>query len=130
MNFGVDCTNYNLVIVGYKRTKSKDMKSLSLKKGWQISIPRRLRGKSKSKSATRFCIFPKVRSAGHTPGNTPVYLNVYDLTPLNGYVYWSGIGIFHSGVEGDSLTHSLINHSHSDRFNPFMRLLYFIFIHT
>ena len=30
---------------------------------------------------------------------TPVYLNVYDLTPVNNYLYWFGIGIFHSGIE-------------------------------
>ncbi|KAG0582829.1 hypothetical protein KC19_3G089400 [Ceratodon purpureus] len=29
----------------------------------------------------------------------PIYLNVYDLTPMNGYVYWVGLGIFHSGIE-------------------------------
>jgi len=28
-----------------------------------------------------------------------VYLNVYDLTQMNGYVYWAGLGVFHSGVE-------------------------------
>lgn len=54
----------------------------------------------KSKSATRFCLFPKVKSTSYGPGNAPVYLNVYDLTPMNGYVYWAGLGIFHSGVEG------------------------------
>lgn len=32
---------------------------------------------------------------------TPVYLNVYDLTPVNNYLYWFGIGIFHSGIEGN-----------------------------
>ncbi|XP_039140215.1 deSI-like protein At4g17486 [Dioscorea cayenensis subsp. rotundata] len=68
---------------------------LGSKKRWKSLVPLRIRGKS----ATRFCIFPKVRSAGHTQGNTPVYLNVYDLTPMNGYVYWAGLGIFHSGVE-------------------------------
>lgn len=31
---------------------------------------------------------------------TPVVLNVYDLTPLNHYTYWFGFGIFHSGIEG------------------------------
>lgn len=31
---------------------------------------------------------------------TPVYLNVYDLTPVNNYLYWFGLGIFHSGIEG------------------------------
>lgn len=45
-------------------------------------------------------MFPKAKSASYGPGNTPVYLNVYDLTPMNGYVYWAGLGIFHSGVEG------------------------------
>ncbi|CAH8330181.1 unnamed protein product [Eruca vesicaria subsp. sativa] len=32
-------------------------------------------------------------------GNVPVYLNVYDLTPINGYAYWFGLGVYHSGVE-------------------------------
>ncbi|KAL6012083.1 hypothetical protein ACLOJK_002558 [Asimina triloba] len=33
-------------------------------------------------------------------GSVPVYLNVYDLTPINGYAYWLGLGIYHSGVQG------------------------------
>ncbi|VAI77479.1 unnamed protein product [Triticum turgidum subsp. durum] len=33
-------------------------------------------------------------------GEYPVVLNVYDLTPLNNYVHWCGLGIFHSAVEG------------------------------
>ncbi|GFY95884.1 PPPDE putative thiol peptidase family protein [Actinidia rufa] len=65
------------------------------KKGLKPKVPFRLRGKS----VARFCIFPKVKPASYGPGNTPVYLNVYDLTPKNGYVYWAGLGIFHSGVE-------------------------------
>ncbi|XP_050870730.1 deSI-like protein At4g17486 isoform X2 [Lathyrus oleraceus] len=28
-----------------------------------------------------------------------VVLNVYDLTPMNNYIYWFGLGIFHSGIE-------------------------------
>ncbi|KAB2632410.1 deSI-like protein [Pyrus ussuriensis x Pyrus communis] len=28
-----------------------------------------------------------------------LYLNVYDLTPVNNYLYWVGFGIFHSGIE-------------------------------
>jgi hypothetical protein len=30
----------------------------------------------------------------------PVVLNVYDLTPVNNYLHWGGLGIFHSAVEG------------------------------
>ncbi|KAL9266840.1 DeSI-like protein [Drosera capensis] len=33
-------------------------------------------------------------------GMVPVYLNVYDLTPINGYAYWLGLGVYHSGVQG------------------------------
>ncbi|RWW71667.1 hypothetical protein BHE74_00020575 [Ensete ventricosum] len=33
-------------------------------------------------------------------GRTHLYLNVYDLTPINKYLYWFGLGIFHSGIEG------------------------------
>ncbi|XP_058764553.1 deSI-like protein At4g17486 [Vicia villosa] len=31
--------------------------------------------------------------------NTMVYLNVYDLTPANNYLYMFGVGVFHSGIE-------------------------------
>ncbi|XVF63908.1 hypothetical protein PTKIN_Ptkin09bG0124300 [Pterospermum kingtungense] len=64
------------------------------KKRWKLVMPRFL----KNKSASR-CFFPKVKPAGFDPGCAPVYLNVYDLTPMNGYFYWAGFGIFHSGVE-------------------------------
>lgn len=30
-----------------------------------------------------------------------LYLNIYDLTPVNNYLYWFGLGVFHSGVEGN-----------------------------
>lgn len=36
------------------------------------------------------------------PGTVPVYLNVYDLTPINGYAYWLGLGVYHSGVQGNT----------------------------
>ncbi|XP_052175488.1 deSI-like protein At4g17486 isoform X2 [Diospyros lotus] len=32
-------------------------------------------------------------------GKLPVFLNVYDLTPINGYAYWLGLGVYHSGVQ-------------------------------
>lgn len=66
-----------------------------------------------------FCFLPKAKSDSYGPGDTPVYLNVYDLTPMNGYVYWAGFGIFHSGVEGNSHTkaHPLFSpHSQSCTF--------------
>ncbi|OIW19741.1 hypothetical protein TanjilG_18551 [Lupinus angustifolius] len=28
-----------------------------------------------------------------------VVLNVYDLTPINNYMYWFGVGIYHSGIQ-------------------------------
>lgn len=40
--------------------------------------------------------FSRKRSA---TGSVPVYLNVYDLTPINGYAYWLGLGVYHSGVQ-------------------------------
>lgn len=35
-----------------------------------------------------------------TKSRVYLYLNVYDLTPVNNYLYWFGLGIFHSGIEG------------------------------
>ena len=49
-------------------------------------------------------------------GTVPVYLNVYDLTPMNGYAYWLGLGVYHSGVQGGFL------------FLLFYFYLFFIFI--
>lgn len=69
------------------------------KKGWKSISSLNL----KTKSASHFCLLPKSKSDRYGPGDTPVYLNVYDLTPMNGYVYWAGLGIFHSGVEGTIL---------------------------
>ena len=30
----------------------------------------------------------------------PVKLNIYDLTDMNGYMYWFGLGVYHSAIEG------------------------------
>ncbi|CAN1323563.1 DeSI-like protein At4g17486 [Linum perenne] len=67
------------------------------KKGWKAIVGLGMRS---NKSATRFCLFGEPRTVSYGEGKAPVYLNVYDLTPVNGYVYWAGLGIFHSGVEG------------------------------
>lgn len=88
--------------------KKRKMKSRS-KNGWKSIMPHSLRGES----ATRFCIFPKVKSASYSKGDTPVYLNVYDLTPANGYVYWAGLGIFHSGVEVHSVEYAFGAHDYA-----------------
>ncbi|XP_072992346.1 deSI-like protein At4g17486 isoform X2 [Typha latifolia] len=82
---------------------------LGSKKGWKSLMPLHL-GR---KSATRFCMFSKVRSASEIRGNAPVYLNVYDLTPMNGYVYWAGLGIFHSGVEVYGVEYAFGAHDYS-----------------
>ncbi|KAK4745704.1 hypothetical protein SAY87_012016 [Trapa incisa] len=79
------------------------------KKGWKSVVPLRLM----DKSATRFCFLPKSKSVKFCPGNTPVYLNVYDLTPMNGYVYWAGLGIFHSGVEVHGLEYAFGAHDYA-----------------
>ncbi|KAF3787071.1 DeSI-like protein [Nymphaea thermarum] len=37
---------------------------------------------------------------GSGSGNrSHLYLNIYDLTPINNYLYWFGLGVFHSGIE-------------------------------
>ena len=75
------------------------MKLRTKRPGWKSLVPLQL----SRKSAMRFFLFPKVQASGQSPTDTPVYLNVYDLTPMNGYIYWAGLGIFHSGIEGSSL---------------------------
>ncbi|KAI9181112.1 hypothetical protein LWI28_011581 [Acer negundo] len=82
---------------------------LKPKNGWNSVVPLRLR----DSTATRFCMFPKVKAAGFGPGNNPVYLNVYDLTPANGYVYWAGVGIFHTGVEVYGIEYAFGAHDYS-----------------
>ncbi|KAJ6896578.1 deSI-like protein [Populus alba x Populus x berolinensis] len=79
------------------------------KNGWHSILPLNFRGKA----VTGFCIFPKVKSAGYSPENAPVYLNVYDLTNANGYVYWAGFGIFHSGVEVHGVEYAFGAHDYA-----------------
>ncbi|MQL80447.1 hypothetical protein Taro_012908 [Colocasia esculenta] len=40
-------------------------------------------------------------ASGEGSRGVPVILNVYDLTTWNNYTYWCGVGIFHSGIEGE-----------------------------
>ncbi|KAI7746617.1 hypothetical protein M8C21_015637 [Ambrosia artemisiifolia] len=46
-------------------------------------------------------------------GTVPVYLNVYDLTPINGYAYWVGLGVYHSGVQVHGVEYAFGAHEHS-----------------
>uniref|UniRef100_A0A0E0DXY6 PPPDE domain-containing protein n=2 Tax=Oryza meridionalis TaxID=40149 RepID=A0A0E0DXY6_9ORYZ len=36
-------------------------------------------------------------AAASSSSSSPVYLNVYDVTPANGYARWLGLGVYHSG---------------------------------
>lgn len=46
-------------------------------------------------------------------GAVPVYLNVYDLTPINGYAYWLGLGVYHSGVQVHGIEYAFGAHDHA-----------------
>ncbi|KAF3448280.1 hypothetical protein FNV43_RR08993 [Rhamnella rubrinervis] len=41
-----------------------------------------------------------------------LYLNVYDLTPVNNYLYLFGLGIFHSGIEAHGLEYGFGAHEY------------------
>ncbi|MCO5553327.1 hypothetical protein L7F22_006848 [Adiantum nelumboides] len=45
--------------------------------------------------------------------STPIYLNVYDVTHLNRYLYWLGLGIFHSGIEVHGVEYAFGAHDYS-----------------
>ncbi|CAN4081478.1 unnamed protein product [Withania somnifera] len=45
-------------------------------------------------------------------GVVPVYLSVYDLTPINGYAYWLGLGVYHSGVIVHGVEYAFGAHEH------------------
>lgn len=47
------------------------------------------------------------------PGSVPVYLNVYDLTPINGYAYWFGLGVYHSGVQVHGVEYAFGAHEYA-----------------
>ncbi|KAJ0961899.1 hypothetical protein J5N97_029727 [Dioscorea zingiberensis] len=45
-------------------------------------------------------------------GRTHLYLNVYDLTTINNYLYWFGLGIFHSGIEAYGMEYAFGAHDY------------------
>ncbi|KAJ9536892.1 hypothetical protein OSB04_029625 [Centaurea solstitialis] len=42
-----------------------------------------------------------------------LYLNVYDLTPVNNYLYWLGFGVFHTGIEVYDMEYAFGAHEYS-----------------
>lgn len=56
---------------------------------------------------------------------TPVYLNVYDLTPVNNYLYWFGLGIFHSGIEGNCSFFSITYLTYPTLFSAMFITIYY-----
>ncbi|KAK9069823.1 hypothetical protein SSX86_010219 [Deinandra increscens subsp. villosa] len=46
-------------------------------------------------------------------GSVPVYLNVYDLTSINGCAYWLGLGVYHSGVQVHGVEYAFGSHEQS-----------------
>ncbi|KAK6927606.1 PPPDE peptidase domain [Dillenia turbinata] len=46
-------------------------------------------------------------------GAFPVCLNVYDLTSINCYAYWLGLGVYHSGVQVHGIEYGFGAHDHS-----------------
>lgn len=78
------------------------------RKSWRSIMPLPL----PNKSASLFCKFPKTKLTEFDADGTPVYLNVYDLTPINSYLYWAGLGVFHSGVEVHGVEYAFGAHNY------------------
>ncbi|KAL1536017.1 deSI-like protein isoform X1 [Salvia divinorum] len=65
-------------------------------------------------------LFPISTSSDSSPreqnnsdkSQAPLYLNVYDLTPINNYLYWVGCGVFHSGIEAHGLEYGFGAHEY------------------
>ncbi|KAM0934261.1 putative PPPDE peptidase domain-containing protein [Dioscorea sansibarensis] len=49
---------------------------------------------------------------GDSGRTTHLYLNVYDLTTMNNYLYWFGLGIFHSGIEAYGMEYAFGAHDY------------------
>ncbi|GFP82772.1 desi-like protein at4g17486 [Phtheirospermum japonicum] len=45
-------------------------------------------------------------------GSVAVHLNVYDLSSINGYAYWLGLGVYHSGVQVDEVEYAFGAHEY------------------
>ncbi|XP_027181226.1 deSI-like protein At4g17486 [Coffea eugenioides] len=54
----------------------------------------------------------KDRNSNGERNRVSLYLNVYDLTNINDYLYWFGLGIFHSGIEVHGLEYGYGAHEY------------------
>lgn len=61
-------------------------------------------------TAANMSMTASTTTSGSDQGAIPIYLNVYDLTPMNGYVYWLGLGIYHSGIEAHGVEYAFGAH--------------------
>ncbi|KAJ4712686.1 DeSI-like protein [Melia azedarach] len=61
-------------------------------------------------SSSSFSLTKEQNSGGSN--RALLYLNVYDLTPVNNYLYWFGLGIFHSGIEAHGLEYGFGAHEY------------------
>ncbi|URE48140.1 hypothetical protein MUK42_13777 [Musa troglodytarum] len=57
-------------------------------------------------------MFIRRPSGKQRSGAVPVHLNVSDLTPINGYAYWLGLGAYHSGVQVHGVEYAYGAHDH------------------
>ncbi|KAG6476532.1 hypothetical protein ZIOFF_065774 [Zingiber officinale] len=51
--------------------------------------------------------------SGDGSGKTHLYLNIYDISPVNKYLYYLGLGIFHSGIEAHGMEYGFGAHEFS-----------------
>lgn len=50
---------------------------------------------------------------GGVSSRSHLFLNVYDLTPINNYLYWFGLGIFHTGIEVHGMEYGFGAHDYA-----------------
>ncbi|KAG1335309.1 putative deSI-like protein [Cocos nucifera] len=58
-------------------------------------------------------MFIRVLSRKRTTRTVPMYLNVYDLIPINVYDYWLGLDVYHSGVQVHGVEYTYGVHEHT-----------------
>ncbi|GER27406.1 D-tagatose-1,6-bisphosphate aldolase subunit KbaZ, partial [Striga asiatica] len=64
-------------------------------------------------SYSSFAMLCRKSSVKSRHGSAQVNLNVYDLTSINGYAYWLGLGVYHSAVEVHGVEYAFGAHEYS-----------------